>query len=276
VTGRTERSGRRRDRRLLARALKVGLAVSVVVHLVLIGLYGWVFQEIEPPSADGPDPRRSWEPRMEMVPLEETPSPATAEPSVDLPARVEEPGEVDATPVEGVAAPDVGNRVATNAERLEFREGDRRLWLPPVAGPLSRLERTGAARAEEALRELLRVYLDSLALSEEQERRAREWVVRGDGDEKWGISPEGLHLGETTIPIPFGQLFSEGGEKARQARQALRDYEMIQQQSMEMEAEAVREDRLEAMRERTREALERIREEEGSDSARRDTSIDGR
>lgn len=271
-----ERRGRTRDRRSLGKAIRVGLAVSLVVHLILIGLYGWFFQELEPPEAERPEARRSWEPRMEMIPLEETAAPGTPSPSPVTAPEETSVEDVETTPVEGVHTPDVEERVVTNAERLRFRQGDRRLWLPPVAGPLTRIDRKGAARAEEALRDLLRVYLDSLALSEEQERRAREWVIEGEGDEKWGISPEGLHLGETTIPIPFGQLFSQGGEKAREARQALRDFEMIRQQSMKQEAEAVREDRLEAMRERTREALERIRDDDDSDSTGRDTSIAGR
>lgn len=272
MTGRQSRS---RDRRSLGRALKVGLAVSLVVHLVLIGLYGWFFQSVMVPETGEPGPRETWEPQMEMVPLRTAPRAAVEEPSPTVPAPDAQAEGIDTTPVEGVPTPSVEERVVTNAERLQFRQGDRRLWLPPVAGPLTQLERKGAARAEEALRDLLQVYLDSLALSEEQRRRAREWVIEGEDGEKWGISPDGLHLGDTTIPIPFGQLFSQGGPKAREARQALRDFQMIRQQSMEQEAQAVREERREAMRERTREALERIRED-GDDSTSRDTSIAGR
>lgn len=268
---RPSRSGRPRPMR---RALKVGLAISVVVHLVLIGLYGWFFQEVTGPELDGTRPRATWQPQMELVPLETQPrqvpevrSPET--PSPDRPAE-----RVSTEEVETAEAPGVEERIVTNAERLRPKVGDPRLWLPPVEGPLTELERMGHERAEAAVRALLQVYMDSLALSEEERRRAREWIVEGEGDERWGISPEGLHLGDVTIPLPVGEFFSQGGEQAREARRAIEDFNMIRQQAMDQEAAAVREERLKVMRERTREALEELRNsEDDSTSGSRDTSI---
>ena len=79
-----------------------------------------------------------------------------------------------------------------------------------------------------------------------------DWTF-GDGDQRWGISSEGLHLGDVTIPIPFGQLLQQSGPKAREARQALQDLMEIRRQDLRQEQEEVAEERRRAMRERSRE-----------------------
>lgn len=247
----------------------MGLAVSFVLHVVLLAVFGWLLRSLPGPEIEGVR-RPLWRPDIQVV---EVPSEAAAAaPSVQPVAPRTEPSltAVDTARVPAPGAPDVGEAALTNAERLRPREGDPRLWLPPVEGPLSQLEAARQARAEQALRNLLRVWMDSLALSEEQRRAAREWVVE-DGDKKWGVSPEGIHLGDVTIPIPLGQLFSEGGERAREAQQALRDFQAIRQQALDQAAAAVRRDRLEAIRERTREELER-RRRQGEDAAEEDSS----
>lgn len=267
------RSGRARDRRW---GFWVGLAVSLGLHLALAlfmvtGRAG--FRLAPPERTPAPEPPR-WEDALRVVPVpplarrlpqvEPTPEPSPTEEPGDLPAegKVPEPGEAPPGAEEGL----------TNAERLTPRIGDPRLWsrlpvdslAPGLVGPYD--------RAELALRRLLKTYLDSLALSEEQRREAREWVF-GEGDEKWGISPEGLHLGDTTIPIPFGQLLSRGGPARRRAERVLRTWEMIQYQAGRIEAEEVREERLEAIRERTRERLEEAADDgSAADSATADTT----
>ncbi len=162
-----------------------------------------------------------------------------------------------------------GEGLMSNAERLRPRIGDPRLWARAPIDSLAPGVRERYDRAEAALRRLVKTYLDSLELSEEQEKRARAWVF-GEGDEKWGISPEGLHLGDVTIPLPFGQMLSRSGEARRQAEQVLRTWEMIQFQAGRIEAEEVREERLEAIRERTRQ--QQPDGASGSDTASRDST----
>jgi len=258
-------------------AFWVGLAVSVALHvaLSLFMLTGRPGVRIPPPpqGMERPEPRFRDAMRGVRIPPAAIPEEVLPE---ALREEAEAPPEAGLPSVEpvpaGEGAPEVPGVDLSNAERLEPRIGDERLWARPPIDSLAPGLRDRYDRAETAVRRLLKTYLDSLELSEEQERRAREWVW-GEGDEKWGISPEGLHLGDVTIPLPFGQLLSQSGEARRQAEQVLRTWEMIQFQAGRIEAEEVREERLEAIRERTREQLEGAADGAGGgDSAPPDTT----
>lgn len=258
-------------------AIWTGLAVSVAAHvlLALFMLTGGPDLRFAPPPETEESPDLRWVDALRVVQI-----PEEALPGESLPA--EAPSEPAAAPEAGLPSPepapageapaaDAPGEALTNAERLRPRVGDPRLWARAPVDSLAPGLADRYDRAETAVRRLLRTYLDSLELSEEQERRAREWVF-GEGDEKWGISPEGLHLGDVTIPIPFGQMLSQSGEARRQAERVLRTWEMIQFQAGRLEAQEIREERLEAIRERTRERLRGAADGAGADSSSRDTT----
>lgn len=203
---------------------------------------------------------------LEAQPEEPHPEPSSPEatpPPEAEPERVEAP-ETDVTAAPGVAGaeepgapPSAGEEEEeglTNAERLTVRFSDARLWFDPRDPFLygDRLERF--ARADSAVRAILREWLDSLALSDEQRRRAMDWTIEKDG-ERWGISPEGLHLGNITIPIPFG--FAPTGPKRREFEQAIRDLREIELQNLRLELEAIADERREEMRKRSEEEVRR-------------------
>lgn len=251
--------GRERGSRY-RRALALGLLGSALLHLALLLTVGRV--EVGGRSASPPSVRPTPLEGLLVVPLEEAPQASEVAP----PRRPEEAPSprraVTPVPVEpgrlpaGEAEPAEGD-LLTNAERLRPRLGDERLWVDfrdPLRPGGPRSERY--AEAVHRLQEIIRVWLDSLQLSEEQRRRALDWTF-GKGDERWGISPEGLHLGNITIPIPFGTLFQQGGPLGREAQQALRDLREIRGQEARRTAEETMEERREAMRERSREAAER-------------------
>ncbi|TDJ46580.1 MAG: hypothetical protein E2O48_04695 [Gemmatimonadetes bacterium] len=98
--------------------------------------------------------------------------------------------------------------------------------------------------------------LDSLSLSEEQRRRAVEWLT-GDEGQEWGVTPDGIYIAGVLIPLSLGQLFAEEGPNGRESRQRLRDLQDIQMQDLQGEAERIRKERAQAMRDRTKEELER-------------------
>lgn len=255
----------------------VGLAISLGLHLALALFMltgGGDFRLPPPPPEPSATEAPRWEDALQVVPAT-PPSPRPTEESVVTePAPVEAPGDLPAG--EPVGEPDAAasspGEELTNAERLRPRFVDPRLWSRLPIDSLAPGLSEPYDRAEAALRRLLKTYLDSLALSEEQRRRAREWVF-GEGDEKWGVSPEGLHLGDITIPIPFGMLLSRSGPARRDAERVLRTWELIQYQAGRIEAEEVREERLEAMRERTRERLENASDGGASgDTAASDTT----
>lgn len=271
---------RRRERRYRA-TLALGLLLSVVVHAALLLLTGGVdvpsasyrtpptepapapdalivLDVPESPEEEAPETPRP-EPREEPTPRPEVVEPTPVEPA---PERAAPP---PAEPEPAAPTPEAGEEL-TAAERLRPRFGDARLWVDPRDPRLvgERLRRF--ARADSAVRAILRDWLDSLALTEEQRRRALDWTYEKDG-KRWGISPEGLHLGDLTIPIPLQLLPT--GPKRREFEQALRDLREIQWQDLRADLERVEDERREEMRRRSREEAERRR---GSDT----TSIGAR
>lgn len=262
------RQGGDRDR---SWGFRAGLAVSAALHAAL-ALFMWSGRaEVPlppPPETSSERITARWPDALRVVPIPtpELPEAEEEEPA-EAPTRTGLPAAEPVPAGEGAAAAEVPGAELSNAERLQPRIGDPRLWSRAPIDSLAPGLQERYDRAETALRRLLKTYLDSLALSEEQRRRAREWVF-GEGDEKWGISPDGLHLGDVTIPIPFGQLLQQSGPARRQAEQVLRTWEMIQFQAGRIEAQEVREERLEVIRERTRERLR----DAAADSSARDTS----
>lgn len=257
--GVTAGSGTGSRRRPYRRAVRIGLAVSALFHLALFLFLGSA--RLDRPRVS-PLPARSEAPEgLTVILLRVTPpepEESEARPPATGPATPPRARQRPETPAALPAGePEATEPALTNAERLQPRMGDERLWVDfrhPIR-PGS-VVRDRYAEAVNRLRQIVRVWLDSLQLSEEQRRRALDWTF-GEGNERWGISPEGLHLGDMTIPIPFGSFFQQGGPLGRQAEQALRDLREIQAQEVRHEVEDVLEERREAMRRRSEEEAER-------------------
>lgn len=253
-------------------AFRVGLAVSVVLHVFLIGFLSRELYIATPmdEAASLPTPRPPEGVRIvqvrvpeetEPVPTPEQPIPVQPVPVQPVPR--EEPQEEEEEEARGEPVPaerpeeeggEEPEAAASNTERLAPRQGDPRLWRDFWDEDLE--ERyLGHTRADSAIRAVLGTYLDSLRLTEEELRRARDWTV-GEGDDRWGISPEGIHLGDITIPLPVGQLFSPTGPRRRELERELRELEAIQRQEAIRQAEETREERIEEMRRRSEEEAE--------------------
>lgn len=260
-----ERRGRR-DRGY-QRAVRVGLIVSVAAHLIVLFLLG---RQLRMPEM-GYEPLRL--PiderarglrlvRVTTPPVE--PAPPTTSPEQPAPEAEEpepeeatpEPGGEEAAPEQVAADESAGEETeVSNADRLQPREGDSRLWEDFWDEDLQRRYLGGTARADSAVRAILGRYLDSLRLTQEELERARDWTYT-EGQDRWGISPEGIHLGDITIPLPVEQLLSPSGPRRRELERELRELQAIQRQEALLEAEETREERIEAMRERAREEAE--------------------
>lgn len=254
-------------RQAYRRAVRVGLAISVVVHLLLIFVLGRQLS-LDPASFRSP-PRRTI--RLQGLPVvmvdEVSPVSASDPDAVRLPFEEEqEPEEERAegeTPDGPPAVPFPGRALVgppsslTNAEKLQPQEGDERLWYDAEGQPIpDYLARNPYAAYEGEIRARLSVILDSLSLSEEQRRRATEWLSGEEGHE-WGVSEDGIHIAGTLIPINLGQLFELQGPSGRESRQEIRDLRDIRMQDVQGEADAIRKQRAREMRERTKEELER-------------------
>ncbi len=242
------------------RALPWAMGVSLVVHLLLILLVSRLLY-FGVPGFFGPIPTVVEMP--EGIEVVDVPSPEPLEP-LSEPDRPEiRPGEqeviqvVPGEPEEGGGEPEPERRRMTNAERLRPRVGDLRLWRPYPDEPFPPHVADAYARADSAIRAAVRTWLDSLNLSEEERKRATDWTF-GEGDNKWGISEKGLHLGDITIPIPFGALFGQSmSPNAQKARQMIREFNEIRQQDIDTDIRKQREEALKEMRRRTQDEIER-------------------
>jgi len=253
---------RRRD---YGRALRIGLVISIVFHFLVIIVLGRVLS-LDPASFQSP-PRRTIElqglPVVQVdavLPAFETDPDAVRLPlEEELEPEVEPDGEAPVSPTT-VRVPGrglVGPPRLTNAEKLQPQEGDERLWYDLDGQPIPEyLDREAYAAYEGEIRARLSRMLDSLSLSDEQRRRALEWIT-GDEGHEWGVTPDGIYIAGVLIPLNLAQLFAEEGPNGRESRQQMQDLRDIRVQDMLGEAEQIQKDRAQEMRERTKQELER-------------------
>lgn len=246
-------SSRDRSRSGYRRAFWISLGISAVLHVVAILLYPSLLIKapvFSPPFGDfSPVTRPAG---TELVNLEELPGERDLE--------VLPPEEIRESEVPSVAmdAPNVGGEedpVAdvvrslapgpTAAERLRPREGDLRLWAP-VDPEITRLTE------EEIMRLLLVAELedlaDSMAIAEEIARRGTDWTYTDDEGRKWGVSPGKLHLGDITLPLPFG--FSASPWQREQNAGRIWAWDDINQAAARKGVQDVWKERAEAIRRR--------------------------
>jgi len=245
------------------RLLRLSAAISLLFHVLVIAVLivrqlGIGAMQYAPRVEPAPPPPEGIHViDVRVLPRGQSPSnpeePAPARKPAETVRQVPGPVPVTRRP----AAARVG-RAMTNAEKLQPREGDPRLWRNFHDRPLPARRLRLVERADSAVRAILQARLDSLNLSEEQRRRAVEWLL-GKGDQKWGITPEGLRLGNITIPLALGKLFQEEGPNGREARLRARDLAQIADQDRRTDADAVRKERGAAIRKRTDEELEQRR-----------------
>jgi len=122
-----------------------------------------------------------------------------------------EPSGAGAAPTgAGIAIP------ATLADRLRPGEKDPRLWfLPPEE--LVELSPEQLLQLELAL--AIAALGDSAAAIAEAQRRGTDWTFMDSRGRRWGISPGQIHLGDITIPLPFGFVPPPNTLAARRARE---------------------------------------------------------
>ena len=268
-------------KRRYRRAWWTGLALSALLHVVL---FAWAAREFRlnaarfdalPQAVRPPDGIQV----IEVRPIAPEEMEAREERRlVQLPPDPEEQVRTpDRAPVaDGVPTPVSGGREddglgMTNAEKLQPREGDRRLWKDFEQEQMPDYIQNRWARAEGAIRARLSQMLDSLTLSEEQRRKATDWLT-GKDDEEWGVTEEGILLGGTLIPMDVASMFAEEGPRGREARAAERDRALIGRQDMQADIDETLEERnrgIEARmaEERARQAL--------ADSAAADSATAG-
>jgi len=190
-------------------ALRVSLGISAVIHLLAIALYPSFFSGIPEANLESGGYLQLLNPQgTELVNLLDYPD--DQEPETPPPEEEPDP-EVPVIPVEarptgvvappGLEQPAEGPPGLTAAERIRPKAGDLRLWAP--VDP----ERTALSREELMRLQLiakLEALNDSAAIAAELARRATDWTYTDEEGKKWGVSPGKIHLGDLTLPMPFG------------------------------------------------------------------------
>jgi hypothetical protein len=254
------------------RILRWALAASVALHVfVLIVSPSFLRVGLPPGETDTPHtPARADGLQMVEVrpgPIAAAPprvveAPAATTPTVTAPAPVQTPASqpvprtyapVEATtpptqPQPGAArtpAAEPGSGGAADALRPGYR--DPRLYVPPRETPAAP-EPTEHERYMERLQARIDAYNDSIGAAADRARRATDWTVKDKSGKRWGISPEGVHLGGVTVPVPIGQ--SKLGEKSRESAEEARQRDEIGRHEQTREQRDVMRERARATRER--------------------------
>ncbi len=90
---------------------------------------------------------------------------------------------------------------------------------------------------------------DSIATEADRRRRATDWTFTDSQGRRWGVSSEGIHLGDITIPAA-GAEFSPSEEMRQEIEAALRDWSEIRDQAYRAGLDEAFEERVRAIRER--------------------------
>jgi hypothetical protein len=126
---------------------------------------------------------------------------------------------------------------------------DSRLYIEPDEFP--ELRKTQHEQYMEHLQARIDAVNDSLGLAAARERRTSDWTYTDASGRKWGLSPDGLHLGDLTIDRKFLPLPAATGDNQslEAERERLRMREEIQNQEAQRERDETSAERRESMRE---------------------------
>jgi hypothetical protein len=120
------------------------------------------------------------------------------------------------------------------------------------------------ARYMAQLEARIRAWNDSVAGNAERARRATDWTVRDGSGGRWGVSPEGIHLGGVTLPpVTFPTGGSDPDHRAR-AEERERTRREIDRQEADTERRRAQQEAARQTRERRDAERQRERESEGN------------
>jgi hypothetical protein len=235
------------------------LAGSVVVHILVLLLSPFILRVGMPPGEpDAPAaPAPAGMQMVDLTPAAErpvaAPSSATPDPASTTDPRVDAPSPTAVQPRAPAVPGSPADRAETAAPGDPLQPGirDRRLWITPRSAP-DREPTQEELHAEymAGLERRLGTYNDSVAAEADRARRATDWTVRDSEGRRWGVSPEGIHLGGITLP-PVE--FPPGGgdpDRRQRAEEEQRTRDALDRQEADAERRRVREERIRATRER--------------------------
>lgn len=245
-------------REAFSRPLRFGLAISALLHLLVLFLYqpfvGIPGGRTLPPSGDPSTPVDSG---LQLMALRELPAGAEArEPPVE-PLVEEEPEEEPEVPrplapdrTAGEGPPGVGGDPAeAEPSREPVRRSAAELLRPGALDPalFGEMELPPLSDEERYRLQLagrLEAWEDSVRTEMERAARATDWTYTDEDGNRWGVSPGRIHLGKFSLPLPVGfapppglrdEIQRRGWESAEIRRGA------IEQDLFETQQERIRE-----------------------------------
>lgn len=221
----------------------LALAVSVTVHVVLLGLLVIASRQFIPKFFDGglPDPLiMPEEPHLVIVgggggedvtatpgpqgpvkpdePLRYVPGPIAPIPEITPGPETAEPADAGGGGGGGTPS-SLADRLRPSTVDPRLRSGTR--YAPSDASAVAGVR----ARVELSLR----AYNDSVAAETEARRRALDWTIKTKDGKQWGIGPDGkIHLGDITLPAV---AFSPPPGRREEIASRNRDFAEIERQA---------------------------------------------
>ena len=150
------------------------------------------------------------------------------------------------------------SELTTVAEEMRPDLRDARLWAP-VDPALTEL--TLEQRLELEMAGMLEAWRDSVVAAEAAERALTDWTFTDDDGGRWGVSPGEIHLGDFSLPLPFG--FGVNPGRREEAAYRAWEWEELQRGQITGEVRDSWKARAEAIRARR----DRARAESRPDSA---------
>jgi hypothetical protein len=238
------------------------VAASFGIHLLLLLLSPLVITMERP--GDESEAQTAVSPEvfgMEMVvpiPSENAPENPVAEEAAESPPTFAPPPVsrqapaatgAPATPPAGPQAP----AGPTARESLQPGYRDSRLYVTPSPLPPPDT-RTEHERYMEHLQARIDAVNDSMSVAANRERRTSDWTVTDGSGNRWGLSPDGLHLGGVTVPRALLPLPGATGDNQQLGEQRERDRqrEEIRGQEDAAERRRIQDERIEATRQQQR------------------------
>lgn len=174
---------------------------------------------------------------MERVPLRPSPersvAPAPPRGVQRSPGRLSEAEPVD---------------IRSVRERLRYHLSTPRVWQAP-SEDIALDEPTPQDLVQQRIALQLGEFNDSVAAEAAAAARAKDWTVADADGGKWGISPEGIHLGSITIPLGDSHFAVAPGRREEFAGR-VRTWNELQEQAVREEARGEFKDRVKAIEER--------------------------
>src|SRR5690606_1832666 len=134
-------------------------------------------------------------------------------------------------------------------DRLRYHLTTPQVWRPPTEDVAAADEPTPQDLVQMRIASQLGVFNDSVAAEAAAAARAKDWTVADEDGGRWGISPEGIHLGSITIPLGDSHFAVAPGRREEFAGR-VRTWNELQQQAVREEARGEFKDRVKAIEER--------------------------